>query len=121
VGQIPTEQRRPYYQNRDRKRDSVDIKKAIAKADSIAKAQKKKVTPPAIPEFLPNLENLEDRTERLTLTSAQIGDAKLSKDGEKLYYLARYDKGFNLWVLTHAQRNQDISRAKLGWRLARNE
>jgi tricorn protease len=82
------------------KRDSVDIKKAIAKADSVAKAEKKKITPPAIPEFLPNLENLEDRTVRLTLTSSRIGDAKLSKDGEKLYYLARFDKGYNLWVLT---------------------
>jgi tricorn protease len=80
------------------KLDSVDIKKAMVKADSIAKAQKKKITPPAIPEFLPNLENLEDRTERLTINSSSIADAKLSKDGEKLYYLARYDKGFNLWV-----------------------
>ncbi|MCC8425112.1 S41 family peptidase [Mucilaginibacter sp. UR6-11] len=82
------------------KRDSVDIKKAIAKADSLAKAQKKKITPPAIPEFSPNLENLEDRTVRLTLASSRIGDSQLSKDGEKLYYLARFDKGYNLWVLT---------------------
>jgi tricorn protease len=90
------------------KRDSVDIKKAIAKADSIAKAQKKKVTPPAIPEFLPNLENLEDRTTRLTQISSAIGDSKLSKDGEKLYYLARFDKGFNLWVLNTRTRETRI-------------
>jgi tricorn protease len=82
------------------KRDSVDIKKAAAKADSIAKAQKKKITPPAIPEFVPNLDNLEDRTVRLTTVSTNIGDSKLSKDGEKLYYLARFDKGYNLWVLS---------------------
>ena len=78
--------------------DSVDIKKAMAKADSIAKKEKKKVTPPAVSEFLPDLENLEDRTERLTINSSDIADAKLSKDGEKLYYLAKYDKGYNLWV-----------------------
>ena len=90
------------------KRDSIDIKKAMAKADSIAKVQKKKITPPAIPEFSPNLENLEDRTERLTLTSSQIGDSKLSQDGEKLYYLARYDKGFNLWVLTPRTRETKV-------------
>jgi tricorn protease len=82
------------------KRDSVDIKKAQAKADSIAKAKKEKVTPPAIPKFVPNLENLDDRTVRLTLTSTRIGDSKLSKDGEKLYYLAAFDKGYNLWVLS---------------------
>ncbi|MBC7398931.1 MAG: peptidase S41, partial [Mucilaginibacter sp.] len=79
-----------------------------AKADSIAKAKKEKVTPPAIPEFLPNLENLEDRTVRLTLTSSNIGDSKLSKDGEKLYYLARFDKGYNLWVLSTRTRETRI-------------
>lgn len=90
------------------KRDSVDIKKAAAKADSIAKAQKKKITPPAIPVFVPNLENLEDRTKRLTTVSTHIGDSKLSKDGEKLYYLARFDKGFNLWVLSTRTRETRI-------------
>jgi len=89
------------------KRDSVDIKKAMAKADSIAKAEKKTVKP-AIPEFLPNLENLEDRTTRLTNTSANIADAKLSKDGEKLYFLARYDKGYNLWVTSTRTRETKL-------------
>lgn len=26
-----------------------------------------------------------------------MGDAVLSKDGEKLFYLARFEKGMNLW------------------------
>ncbi|NNU34234.1 hypothetical protein HK413_08885 [Mucilaginibacter sp. S1162] len=56
--------------------------------------------PPTIPEFVPNPDNPDDRTVRLTLTSARIGDSKLSKDGEKLYYPAAYDKGYNLWVLS---------------------
>ncbi|WP_214071411.1 S41 family peptidase [Mucilaginibacter sp. dw_454] len=90
------------------KRDSVDIKKAAAKADSIAKAEKKKITPPAIPEFAPNLDNLEDRTTRLTTVSTFIGDSKLSKDGEKLYYLARFDKGYNLWVLSTRTRETRV-------------
>jgi len=47
-----------------------------------------------------NLKNLDDRTKRLTSTSSAIGGSRLSKDGEKLYYLAKYDKGFDLWVTT---------------------
>src|SRR6185437_8353526 len=50
------------------------------------------------PEFVPNLDNLDIRTKRLTISSANIADASLSHDGEKLNYLAKYEKGYNLWV-----------------------
>ncbi len=43
-------------------------------------------------------ENLDERIARLTIHSSDLGDAVLSKDGEKLYYLARFEKGMNLWV-----------------------
>lgn len=42
-------------------------------------------------------DGIEYRKARLTLHSASISDALLSKDGETLYYLARFEKGFNLW------------------------
>ncbi len=42
-------------------------------------------------------ENLRDRKAKLTIHSSSLGDAVLSKDGEKLYYLARFEKGMNLW------------------------
>lgn len=42
-------------------------------------------------------EGLEDRRARLTIHSSSLGDAVLSKDGEKLYYLTRFEKGANLW------------------------
>ncbi|NJC25427.1 S41 family peptidase [Neolewinella antarctica] len=41
--------------------------------------------------------NMEDRTKRLTIHSSRLGDAVLSKDGEKLYYLATFEKEANLW------------------------
>lgn len=44
-------------------------------------------------------ENMDERKARLTLTSASMGDALLSKDGEKLYFLAKYDKDMNLWSI----------------------
>jgi Periplasmic protease len=45
-----------------------------------------------------DLENCEDRIVRLTVNSSRLGDAILDKKGEKLYYLARFEKGMDLWV-----------------------
>ncbi len=44
-----------------------------------------------------DLERIEDRTARLSFSSAPLAGAALSSDGEDLYFLARYDKGFDLW------------------------
>lgn len=43
------------------------------------------------------LEGIEDRTVRLSLHSASLSDAALTPDGETLVYLARFEKGFDLW------------------------
>jgi Tol biopolymer transport system component/C-terminal processing protease CtpA/Prc len=40
---------------------------------------------------------LADRKVRLTVHSSNLSDAALSKDGEKLFYLARFENGFDLW------------------------
>jgi Tol biopolymer transport system component/C-terminal processing protease CtpA/Prc len=40
---------------------------------------------------------LDVRRARLTIHSSSLGDALVSKDGETLYYLARFERGFNLW------------------------
>ncbi len=45
-----------------------------------------------------DLDGFEERTMRLTIHSSQLGDAILTRDGKKLYYLAAFEKGFNLWV-----------------------
>ncbi len=37
------------------------------------------------------------RKARLTVHSSSLGDALIGKDGETLYYLARFEKGMNLW------------------------
>lgn len=42
-------------------------------------------------------EDFEKRKARLTIHSSSLSDAVLSKDGEKLYYLARFEKDINLW------------------------
>jgi len=45
-----------------------------------------------------NLENLKSREVRLTINSSSISDYVLTKDGDKLFYLAAFEKGYDLWV-----------------------
>ncbi len=41
--------------------------------------------------------NMNERTNRLTIHSSLLGDAVLSKKGDKLYYLSRFENKMNLW------------------------
>ncbi len=75
----------------DKKEDGKDAKKGKRKDDKEDK-QKKKMTPLKF-----DWEDLELRRSRLTIHSSRLSDAVLSKDGEKLYYLARFEKDLNLW------------------------
>ena len=68
-------------------------KKKEAKNDKSKDVDKKKDEPLVL-----NLKNLDSRTKRLTINSSLLSDYVLSKDGEKLYYLAKYEKGYDLWV-----------------------
>lgn len=69
-----------------------DSKKKDAKKEDAKESPKDKVLDI-------DLNNLEDRTVRLTPNSADIADAIISKDGQKLYYLARFEKGYDLWEI----------------------
>ncbi|MCI2228149.1 S41 family peptidase [Polaribacter sp. MSW13] len=42
-------------------------------------------------------DNMKDRKKRLTIHSSRLGDAVLSKKGDKLYYLASFEGRSNLW------------------------
>lgn len=44
------------------------------------------------------LEGLKNREVRLTINSSSISDYVLTKDGSKLFYLAAFEKGYDLWV-----------------------
>jgi C-terminal processing protease CtpA/Prc len=65
-----------------------------AKGDKDKKDEKKEAKPE---EVVIEMDGLETRKARLTIHSSSLGDALLSKDGETLYYLARFEKGMNLW------------------------
>ena len=44
------------------------------------------------------LDDLESRIVRMTIHSSDLGDFALAPDGDRLYYLARFEKGYDLWV-----------------------
>ncbi len=41
--------------------------------------------------------NLEDRKKRLTIHSSDLSSAYVSKDGSKLFYMTKFEKGYDLW------------------------
>ena len=75
---------------------------AKAKKDSIAKKN-----------WTPDFANLDDRKIRLTINSSSLSDYAVSPDGSKLYYLASFEKGYDLWVTDPRTRETKIL-AKLG-------
>jgi len=72
---------------KEAKKDADDEKKAEK-----AEEEKKKIEPVKI-----ELDGIEDRKTRLTIHSSHLNNAYVTKDGEKLLYLARYEKGVDLW------------------------
>ena len=64
-----------------------------------------------------DFDGMEDRKKRLTIHSSKVSDAVLSKDGEKLFYLTRFEKGVNLWS-TNLRTRETKMEVKLGSRWA---
>lgn len=57
--------------------------------------------------------DIENRKVRLTINSSSISDYAISPDGSKIYYLASFEKGYDLWVTEPRTRETKIL-AKLG-------
>jgi Tol biopolymer transport system component/C-terminal processing protease CtpA/Prc len=76
---------------KDQEKKDADAKKKDAGKDDSAK-DTKKVEPLNI-----DFSNPEDRIVRLTINSSAISDAVLTADGEKLFYLTKFEGGYDLW------------------------
>ncbi|MCP9198585.1 S41 family peptidase [Gramella sp. GC03-9] len=65
----------------------------------LAKSSKKKKKQPVEDSTKVSFDwdGLKERKARLTIHSGYMADAVLSKDGEKLYYLAQFEDKMNLW------------------------
>jgi Tol biopolymer transport system component/C-terminal processing protease CtpA/Prc len=68
--------------------------KDVKKDDKDAKKEDKKPVAPLGIDW----EGLEQRKARLTLHTADLGEAVLDPKGEKLIYLAKFEKGYDLWT-----------------------
>ncbi len=77
--------------------DKKDKEKADAAKKEAAKDEKKDPKPD---DTTIEFDGLDLRKARLTIHSSALGDALVSKDGETLYYLARFERGMNLWTTT---------------------
>ncbi|MDH6355654.1 tricorn protease [Dysgonomonas sp. PH5-45] len=55
-----------------------------------------------------DLENRRDWVIRLTPNSSSLADAFLNKKGDKLYYLTRFEKDYDLWVYDLKDRSSKI-------------
>lgn len=97
-------------------KEKADKEKA-AKDAPAAKDSKGKKSPEAPvaskPDFSPNTTDLDNRVVRLTINSSSISDYALTPDGSKIYYLAAFEKGYDLWVTEPRTRETKIL-AKLG-------
>ena len=78
--------------NKDDKKDSKD-----------KKDKKDKVKPIDI-----ELDRLDERVVRLTPMSSKLSGAVLSKDGDKLYFLSSFEKGYDLWELDVREKSTKI-------------
>lgn len=94
-----------------REEESKENKEDDKKED---KKKKSKKTKDSEDETLKlNLENLSEKIVRLTINSASISDYALNKDGSKLFYLAAFEKDYDLWVTEPRTRETKIL-AKIG-------
>lgn len=73
--------------------------------------EKKDVVEPL--EF--DLENCRDRVIRLTVNSSRLGDAVLSAKGDKLYYQATFEDGYDLWVHDLKENKTSIVMKNIGY------
>lgn len=81
--------------------------------DSDSKDDKKKEDSDEVTPLNIDFNDIRKRKVKLTVHSSRLSDALLSKDGEKLYYLARFEKGVDLWM-TKLRSNETKLLAKLG-------
>ena len=78
--------------------------KAADKKDGKKKEDKKedkdkKEEADKVKDIVVELEGIQDRIVRLTPNSSSIASAILSKDGESLYYLSAFERGFDMWKM----------------------
>jgi len=92
--ELLTEQEKKEKEKKDKK--TADEKKSDEKKKDDDKDEKKKEDKNVEPVKI-DLKGIEDRTVRLTINSSTLADAVITPDGETVLYLAKFEKGYDLW------------------------
>jgi Tol biopolymer transport system component/C-terminal processing protease CtpA/Prc len=90
-------------------KDKADKDKAKDTKGKDATVKKEEPKKDIVIEF----EGLNERKARFTINSADIADVALTKTGDKLFTLARFEKGYDLWVTELRTKDTKLF-AKLG-------
>ncbi|MDQ7948348.1 MAG: S41 family peptidase [Pedobacter sp.] len=86
---------------KEQPKDAKDVKKVTKTADTIKKIN------------ILDLKDLDNRVVKLTINSSSISDYILNSDASKLFYLAEFENGYDLWV-TEPRTHDTKILAKLG-------
>lgn len=95
-------------EKKDKDKDKAESKKD-KKKDTKKDDDKKEIKP-----LVFDLENNRDRVIRLTVNSSRLGDAVLTPKGDKLYYQAAFESGFDLWEHDLKENKTKIVMKKVG-------
>lgn len=90
-----------WKENRDKEKEDEEDDD---KKDKKKKDEESKETKPVVIEW----DGLQDRKERLTIFSSFLADFLLDSTGENLYYLARTDKGYDLWKTNFKEKETKV-------------
>jgi len=82
----------------EQKKKEADEKKKIEESKKDKNKKDDEVAKDTIKPVIIEMMGLEDRKTRLTINSSDLADAILTPDGKKLYYLSRFEKGYDLWM-----------------------
>ena len=82
---------------KEEKKDSTEKKEVGEKKELKNREEKETIKNKEIKPLELDLNDLETRTKRLTINSSLLSDFILSNDGEKLYYLAKFENEYDLW------------------------
>lgn len=95
------------------KKDDKKKKKGKDKKGDDDKKDKKDEDKDKVKPLTFDWDKMKDQKSRLTIHSSRLGDAVLSKDGDKLYYLSRFEGKMNLWS-TNLRTKETKMAMKLG-------
>ena len=106
------------------KQQKEDKEKAAKKDDDKKKSDKKKDDKKKEAEadsvINVELDGIRDRIVRVTPMSSSLGDFMITKDGDVLYFFAKFDDGYDLWK-TDLRKHETSMAKKLGYKYRRME